>query len=129
MFVGKRENTFIKTELFKQLFRLSRARRISENAFGILVHRFIIFRTPMCSTQNNIIKFVMAAVSLHNWLMSSSPNYSADCPPKPSPGGLLALSELLNEPRNLTALERRKEFRDFFRSLAPVPWQDDMINY
>lgn len=108
-------------------FRLSRARRISENAFGILVHRFAIFKAPICSKQNNIIKFVMASVSLHNWLMSSSPNYPLDCPTKPAPGGLIQLDEQVDE-ENLQAADMRNQLRDFLANEGAVAWQEAMIN-
>lgn len=70
----------------------------------------------------------MAAVSLHNWLMSSSPSYSADCPPTPTPGGLLQLEGQLDEPRNLDAQEMRNNIRDFFANEGAVWWQNNAIN-
>lgn len=42
-------------------YRLSRARRVSENAFGILATRFRIFRSSIAATPTNAKMFVLAA--------------------------------------------------------------------
>lgn len=52
-------------------YRLSRARRTIENAFGILANRWQIFRKAIRSNTENTIKIVKAAVCLHNWLRMS----------------------------------------------------------
>lgn len=49
-------------------YRLSRARRIVENAFGILVSRFRIFHTSINLRLDNIDIVVMASCALHNFL-------------------------------------------------------------
>ena len=48
-------------------YRLSRARRISENAFGILVQRWRVFDRRMCLNDHNAIKVIQAATVLHNF--------------------------------------------------------------
>lgn len=56
-------------------YRLSRARRCIENAFGILSARWRIFRRSIncsLSTVDNIIK---ATVCLHNLIMKAEKNY------------------------------------------------------
>ena len=54
----------------KQIFnyRLSRARRVVENAFGILANRFCIFMHPISIASCRIETIVMATVTLHNFL-------------------------------------------------------------
>jgi hypothetical protein len=55
-------------------YRLSRARRVVENAFGILSSRFRIFHTPIQLTNlETIDSLVLACVSLHNWLIKIRP--------------------------------------------------------
>lgn len=49
-------------------FRLSRARRTSENAFGILAARFQVFKQPIRTSPANIKHITLAAVALHNML-------------------------------------------------------------
>jgi DDE superfamily endonuclease len=55
----------------KEYYRLSRARRVVENAFGILVHRFEIFRSPLRIDIGEAKFTVLACVFLHNWLEKS----------------------------------------------------------
>lgn len=45
--------------------RLSRAKRIVKNAFGILVSRFRIFQKPIATDVNTVDKIVLAACALH----------------------------------------------------------------
>lgn len=56
-------------------YRLSRARRVIENAFGILVARWRIFRSPLHADIQNCELYIRAALVLHNYLRS---DYSED---------------------------------------------------
>ena len=49
-------------------YHLSRSRRIIENAFGILVARWRIFRQPIIASPENAQVFVKACVALHKFL-------------------------------------------------------------
>ncbi|XP_029659443.1 protein ANTAGONIST OF LIKE HETEROCHROMATIN PROTEIN 1-like [Formica exsecta] len=49
-------------------FRLSRARRVIENAFGILAARWRIFRHPIIATEDNVESIIECAVCLHNFI-------------------------------------------------------------
>lgn len=49
-------------------YRLCRARRIVENAFGILSARFRIFKSPIVLKTNTVIKLIKATCALHNWI-------------------------------------------------------------
>ena len=51
-------------------YRLSRARRVVENAFGILLCKFQMFRSPIAlkTSYVHIIPVVLAAICLHNFL-------------------------------------------------------------
>ena len=49
-------------------YRLSRARRIIENTFGILVSRWRVFQTPINATPEKVEKIIIATVALHNYL-------------------------------------------------------------
>ena len=60
-------------------YRLSRARRTIENAFGILAARWRIFRRPIIAAPDNVVIFTKATIALHNFLrVRESSSY---CPP------------------------------------------------
>ena len=63
-------------------YRLSRARRIIENSFGIATARFRIFRRPINAKVSTVKSVTKAVVGLHNFLMKK--NHEGDnqyCPP------------------------------------------------
>ena len=61
--------------------RLSRARRVIENAFGIMVSKFRIFRRPMITNVDKVVKVTKACVALHNFLMkTNNANSNGYCP-------------------------------------------------
>ncbi|CAH1979570.1 unnamed protein product [Acanthoscelides obtectus] len=55
-------------------YRLARARRISENAFGILVSRFRIFLRGIEVSPDKVDYIVRTTCALHNWLRRTSAN-------------------------------------------------------
>lgn len=55
-------------------YRLSRARRIVENAFGVMAMRFRIYRTPIHMSPDKVDKVIKATCALHNWLIKTSPH-------------------------------------------------------
>ncbi|XP_023242431.1 protein ALP1-like [Centruroides sculpturatus] len=63
-------------------YRLSRARRCIECAFGILANRWRIFRRPIALAPNNTDKIIKAAVVLHNYMITenNSSDEAAYCP-------------------------------------------------
>lgn len=62
-------------------YRLSRARRIVENAFGILAARWRIFRRTMEYQPNEVNHIILACVALHNFLCSRKESKSHYIPP------------------------------------------------
>nr|CAI5834833.1 unnamed protein product [Callosobruchus analis] len=62
------------TTFYEKLYGVSRARRIVENAFGILASRFRIYKTQINREPKRTDAVVMASCALHNFLMSLSSN-------------------------------------------------------
>ena len=55
-------------------YRFSRARRVSESAFGILSSKFRVFLSTLCVKPENATIIVHAALALHNYLLCKCPN-------------------------------------------------------
>ncbi|XP_049513913.1 uncharacterized protein LOC119466062 [Dermacentor silvarum] len=63
-------------------YRLSRARRVIENAFGIMAQKWRILRRQFKANDDNVRRSISACVVLHNFLLKESPtSRSAYCPP------------------------------------------------
>jgi len=62
-----------KLDIRKKVFnyRLSRARRVVESAFGILVTRWRIYRRPIIAAVTHVLKFVKATLVLHNFIIKN----------------------------------------------------------
>lgn len=54
-------------------YRVSRARRVVENAFGILASKFRIFEKPITLKLETVDKVVLACCAIHNWLKKQIP--------------------------------------------------------
>ena len=121
-------------------YRLSRKRRVTENAFGIWVNRFRVFSVRNNLNESNVSAVVLASVILHNMLREKSadtytpPGFADEidsngcvkegawreevgsellCP--------LQLAKNNNFSRN--AEEIRNAFKDYFYGHGAVPWQ------
>ena len=64
-------------------YRLSRARRVIENTFGILAARFRIFRRAIIGGEKMVTNITKACTVLHNYLMHDKqfPSNVSYCPP------------------------------------------------
>lgn len=61
-------------------YRLSRARRVVENAFGIMFSVFRVFRRPMLLNPEKVTNTTMACALLHNFLRKNITSSSNYCP-------------------------------------------------
>lgn len=123
-------------------YRLSRARRVVENAFGICSSVFRILRKPMLLKPEKAQLVVMACVYLHNFLRKSKTSQDVYCPEgaldteidgRVIPGNwridneMSSLLSLTKIPRKspMSAQEIRNGFSTYFLSNGAVPWQNE----
>ncbi|XP_037802039.1 protein ALP1-like [Penaeus monodon] len=106
-------------------YRLSRARRISENAFGILVAKFRVFEKPIHSSPANTRKIIFATVVLHNFLRNNSRQLENENIGNGLENhGLQSLDNVGRRPAK-NALATRDIFKDYFNGRGRVRWQED----
>ncbi|XP_061578688.1 uncharacterized protein LOC133444800 [Cololabis saira] len=125
-------------------YRLSRARRVVENAFGILANRLKIFRSTICLEPDKVVKITMASLCIHNFLCER--RSEAYAPPAfadwetadhgmvdgawRSQGlGALQPARLRGESSATdTATVQRNLLRDYLVSpVGSVPWQEQLL--
>lgn len=124
-------------------YRLSRVRRIIENAFGILTSRFRIFHTQINLHPKRIDKVVMACCVLHNFLIMQSaisylPSNCFDYDNIKDGIQTLGLNSTSSnmeplDPRNPenntnSAEQIRERFTNYFVNEGKIPWQDKFIH-
>lgn len=116
-------------------YRLSRARRMIEDTFGIMVSKWQILKRPIDATVKHSISIMKAIICLHNWLriqqiqnedssddeddlMDHTNASSGSCFRQINPNGGNNSSRI--------ALAIRDEFCKFFNCEGAVPWQYDI---
>lgn len=120
-------------------YRLSRARRIIENVFGILVSRFRVFDRKLAVKLETINKIVASACALHNWLATTAratylPRSAID--EENVETGEIIPGNWRSEIRELRNLEKygghrstnlskkmRDRLKEYFSGEGAVPWQ------
>jgi hypothetical protein len=121
-------------------YRLSRARRIVEDAFCIMASRFRVFHTDSALDVPNIDTVVLACCVLHNYLRCESTNYSPSSyvDQEEVGSGPIILGEWRNGENHLIPLQRtartstafakqvRVEYKNYFNNEGSVPFQEKM---
>ncbi|XP_026481681.1 uncharacterized protein LOC113388523 [Ctenocephalides felis] len=123
-------------------YRLSRARNVVENVFGIVASRFRVLHTTIALKPENTTLVIMAICALHNFLRRNSASYfsqkSVDSEDKSShelrkdgdwrtdTGDFYGLQNLT---RNMTleAKRSRDRYLHYFNGDGSVPWQHAMV--
>lgn len=104
-------------------FRLSRARRVAENAFGILAHRFRFLLTTVHARLERVTVMVQAACVLHNLLKGQPfelPETRNTSRTKPTFFNLQASKSRTGA----LAAAVRERLCDYFSGAGAVPWQN-----
>ena len=123
-------------------YRLSRARRIVENAFGILANRFRCILTTMGQEPKTVAGIVLACCCLHNLLRLNNPTLplgavdEEDAEHNVIPGEWRAGQQMEEDGQPIrarnTASKDAKALREYLKEYyssqdGSVPWQDRMI--
>ena len=121
-------------------YRLSRARRVVENAFGILASRFRVFLTTTKLSPGKVTYMTLASCCLHNFMVDNNKHTYTSVHDTEGgdhtfvPGAWRADSVLnslqpctTNRNPTRNAKEQRHILTNFFSGAGAVPWQDNMI--
>lgn len=125
-------------------YRLSRARRIIENTFGIMVARWRIFQTTINAEPERVEKIVFACVALHNYLSQTDNAYYTpfgfvDCESKCGdiiPGqwrskiesnSLESIKPIRSIKYKKSAIQTRENLAKYFVTGGAVSWQLEYI--
>lgn len=122
-------------------YRVSRAKRVVENAFGILANRFRIFHTAIHMSPDKTEGVILACCVLHNLLCKM--NKAAYTPfvmvdREDIEGGVVVPGSWREENTALVSLhadhhhnesgdkETREKYVAYFNKTGAVPWQNNM---
>ncbi|CAC5355615.1 unnamed protein product [Mytilus coruscus] len=101
-------------------YRLSRARRIVENAFGILCNRFRVLRAPILSSPDKVEKIVLCCCALHNFLRPENQTVN-DAENGQDIGTGLRKVPRGGSRNSCQARQIRDEFKEYFFTTGQVP--------
>lgn len=113
-------------------YRHCRARRTTENVFGIMSSYFRIFFTPIHTTPDKIDKIILGSCILHNLMRTEK---------IPSPSEMIFedMNNITNPTDNLIGLSNsmgrpttqgiaiREKFQAYFNGVGAIEWQERMI--
>lgn len=119
-------------------YRLSRARRVIENTFGILASRFRVLYTAINMDVENIEWVVLASCALHNFLRKKSVSYAPsevfdreNTIEGATVKGLRCDQDKIHDLQRRSggqilelAKNVRNQFSAYFNSEGSVPWQE-----
>lgn len=123
------QNMSIDRRIFN--YRLSRARRIIENTFGILAHRFRIFFRPIFGDVERVVEITQACVALHNFLIREEDangwyDFQND-EEVPSSPYFQDVDTGMSRNFAKTAKMVREQFNQYFSNEGAVEWQWERV--
>ena len=100
-------------------YRLSRARNVSENAFGILVRKFRFLERKLCMSHEHIKTVLLAACCLHNFLRDDTYHWTEnDLNISISDMKGLQNIQKIGENSSISTVQIRDRFKRCFNSAA-----------
>lgn len=106
---------------------MSRARRVVESSFGILVARWRIYRKPIIASITLSKKIIQATCCLHNFIINHESNnrYYSTLTPTDYEIAPEAFQDYINENYSscTKAVAIRNTFAEYFERDDAVPWQ------
>ncbi|OXA39154.1 protein ANTAGONIST OF LIKE HETEROCHROMATIN PROTEIN 1 [Folsomia candida] len=137
---------FVGDEAFPlKCYMMRPARRIIENAFGVMSKRFRIFRRPIVAQPQHVESIIKACIALHNFLRTqdlSAPSLDPYCPAGFVDTGdedngewrqeehslaLRNLTRLSSNMHSAAAREMRDSFAEYFVNEGAVEWRRNLI--
>lgn len=119
-------------------YRLSRARNVVENAFGIMSSRFRILRTDINLSIEKINYVVSGICVLHNFLRKNSTSYKSGFEVQNDRNynsdnareidSIASLQQSSKKNYSSEAKQNREEYLQFFNGKGKVEWQDLILN-
>jgi len=126
-------NLDLKKKVFN--YRLSRARKVVESAFGILVARWRIFKRPINTDVSRAEKLVLATICLHNFIITREikkppqqrrylqyNEYDEQLISYMRPNIINTTNEEVISAKNLAGIFRER-FAEYFFNEGAVEWQ------
>lgn len=121
-------------------YRTSRARRVVENGFGILAHRWRCLLTTLQMEPDKVIRVVLGCLTLHNWLRMRRPGLQdLEVDREDEDGNVVPGAwrddVQMTEPNQMIGQRASKEGKtlrnylaDYYSSpLCSLPWQDRVV--
>ncbi|XP_055918180.1 uncharacterized protein LOC129950311 [Eupeodes corollae] len=115
-------------------YRLSRARRIVENAFGILANRFRVLHTTINLAPDKAAIITLACCYLHNFLIKKNLCYlnkyeynETNCSTDDKSAILTDLQPINSGNITVNAANIRHKFCSYFNTIGSVDWQDKYV--
>ena len=113
-------------------YRLSRARRVVEHAFGILASRFRVYHRAINMKPANVERVIKATCVLHN--LPQENNVADNGDHQPTSGEHSREAMPFEDLRGIAsnrptgqAIDTRNTFKDYFLSAGHVEWQEHMV--